>query len=204
MKTALYAALVLIPFMSFAKNYCETCGRDISTAKNSRQCAGCSVSESFGYVIDLFKHPDKNLAQIDEMRRTRRLGETAEWKFICVNKSTFPIKIVDCAGEHKLDYSRTLSVKHNPKRLRFILQDAVDTYIIGGKKDKFVKHCGVYVMDNLPICLPGKNKMTLVVRRYAVDAIEYLLVADDGTGRNPRTVYGTARSGSITDFSHFY
>lgn len=201
MKTALYAALVLAPFMGFAENFCEICGRDISPAKNSRQCAACSVSESLGYVIDLFKHPDKNLVQIDAMRRSRRLGETAEWKFVCVNK-TFPIKIVTSSGEHKLDCSMTLSVKDNPERIRIILQDAVDTYLIGD--GKLTKHCGVYVMNNLPICLPGKNKMTLVVHRCSVDTIEYLLVADDGTWRNPRKTWGTARAGSITDFKNFY
>lgn len=203
MKSALCAALALIPFMSFAKNFCKTCGRDIFPAKNATQCAGCSVSESFGFLIDCFRHPDKNPGQIEAMRRTKRLGKTAVWNLICVNQD-FPIKIVGPNGEHKLDHSMELSVKDNPERIRIVLKDGVDTYILGGEKEKIVKHCGIYVLNNLPICLPGRNKMTLLVRRCAVDAIEYMLVADDGTFRNQRAVWGTVRAGSITDFNHFY
>ena len=203
MKFALYAALLLFPFMSFAKNFCETCGRDISMAKNASQCAVCSVRESFGVLIECFSFSGKNPSQIKADRRAGRLAATAEWKLICANQ-TFPIKIVGPDGEHKLDYSMTLSVKDNPERIRIILKDAVDTFIIGGEKEKFKKHCGVYVLNNLPVCLPGKNKMTLFVQRCAVDAIEYMLVADDGTSRDPRAVWGTARSGSITDFNHFH
>ena len=202
MKTALYAALMLFPFLSFAKNLCETCGRDISLAKDATRCAGCSVQESVGLVIDCFRYPDKNLAQVKAQRRTRRLGDTAEWNLICTNQWS-KIKIVDQSGEHLLNYSMTLSVKDNPERIRIVLKDAMDTYIIGDQKEKPVKYCGGYVLDNLPICLPGKNRMTLLVRRCSLDSIEYGLVADDGTGRSPRTICGYAKSGEITDFSRF-
>ena len=203
MKFALYAALVLLPFLSFAKNSCEICGRNMSLAKNAVRCAGCSVRESVGLLIDCFRHPDKNPAQVEALRRTRRLGDAAIWNFICVNNWS-PIKIVLPSGEKQLNYSMTLSVKDNPERIRIILKDAVDTYIIGNEQEKPVKHCGVYVLDNVPICLPGKNRMTLLVRRCSVDSIEYGLVADDGTGRSRRTVCGFAKSGEITDFSRFH
>ena len=202
MKTALYAALMLFPFLSFAKNFCETCGRDISLAKNATRCAGCSVQESVGLVIDCFRYPDKNLAQVKAQRRTRRLGDTAEWNLICTNQWS-KIKIVDQSGEHLLNYSMTLSVKDNPERIRIVLMDAADTYLIGKEKGKLVKHRGVYVLDNLPICLPGKNRMNLLVQRSSVDTIEYMLIADDGTDRSPRAAWGYVKSGEIKDFSRF-
>ena len=202
MKIALYAALMLLPFLSFARNFCESCGRDISRAKIASKCAGCSVRESFGFLIDCFRHPDKKPAEVEALRRTRRLGDAAIWNFVCVNNWS-PIKIVLPSGEHQLNYAMTLSVKDNPERIRIVLKDAMDTYIIGDQKEKPVKYCGVYVLDNLPICLPGKNRMTLLVRRCSLDSIEYGLVADDGTGRSPRTICGYAKSGEITDFSRF-
>ena len=202
MKTALYAALMLSPFLSFAKNYCETCGRDISLAKNASRCGGCSVRESVGAFIDWFRCSDKNPDQVKALRRTRQLGDAAEWNLICVNQWS-KIKIVDRSGEHLLNYSMTLPVKDNPERIRFVLKDAADTYIIGGEKEKVVKHCGVYVLNNLPICLPGRNRMTLLVQRCSVDSLEYMLIADDGTGRSPRAVWGVAKAGEITDFSRF-
>ena len=203
MKIALYTALMLFPLLSFAKNYCETCGRDISQAKNATQCAGCSIREAVGCVIDAFRHPDKKPNQIKALRRSRRLGDVAEWHLIGLNEY-FKFNIVFPDGEYPLNYTMRLSVKDNPERIRIILKDAVDTYIIGGEKKKPVKHCGVYVLDNLPICLPGKNRMTLLVRRCSVDSIEYGLVADDGTGRSRRTVCGFAKAGEITDFSRFH
>ena len=202
MKFALYSALMLFPFLSFAKNFCETCGRDISPAKNASRCAGCSIRESVGLLIDCFRYPDKNPDQVKAVRRARRLGDAAEWNLICVNQWS-KIKLVDRSGEHLLNYSMTLPVKDNPERIRFVLKDAADTYIIGGEKEKVVKHCGVYVLDNLPICLPGKNRMTLLVQRCSVDTIEYMVIADDGTGRSPRAVWGYAKSGEITDLSRF-
>lgn len=203
MKFALYAALMLFPFLSFAKNFCETCGRDISPAKNARRCAVCSVRESFGCVIDLFRYPDKNLAQIEAARsRSRRLGKVAEWNLICVNQWS-PINIVLPNEEKQLNYSMRLSVKDNPERIRIVLRDAVDTIIFSGENGKVVKHRGVYVLDNLPICLPGKNRMNLLVQRSSVDTIEYMLIADDGTDRSPRAAWGYVKSGEIKDFTRF-
>ena len=202
MKIALYAALLLFPFLSFAKNFCETCGRDISQAKNASQCAGCSIRESVGCVIDSFRYPDKNPDQIKALRRSRRLGDVAEWNLICVNNWS-PFKIVLPDGEHPLNYSMRLVVKDNPERIRILLRDAADTIIFGGEDGKMVKHRGVYVFDNLPICLSGRHRMFLFVRRCSVDTIEYALVADDGTCRSLRTTCGNTKSGRITDFSWF-
>ena len=202
MKFALYSALMLFPFLSFAKNFCETCGRDISPAKNARQCAGCSVRETFGCVIDFFRYPDKNLDQIEAARRRRRLGDVAEWNLICVNQWS-PINIVLPSEEKPLNYSMRLPVRENPERIRIVLKDAVTTIIFRGEKENTVKHCGFYVLNNLPICLPGRNQMTLLVRRCSVDTIEYMLIADDGTGRSPRAVWGYVKSGEIKDFSQF-
>ena len=202
MKIALYAALMLFPLLSFAKNYCETCGRDISQAKNARQCAGCSIRETVGSVIDCFRHPDKKTDQIKAPRRSRRLGDVAEWHLIGLNEY-FKFNIVFPDGEYPLNYTMRLSVKDNRDRIRILLRDAADTIIYGGKDGKVVKFRGVYVFDNLPICLPGRPRMFLFVRRCSVDSIEYLVTADDGTGHNLRTAHGTAKSPSITDFSWF-
>ena len=202
LKIALYAALMLFPFLSFAKNYCETCGRDISQAKNARQCAGCSIRETVGSVIDCFRHPDKKTDQVKAPRRSGRLGDVVEWNFICVNNwSPFTIVLPD--GEYPLNYTMRVSVKDNPERVRILLRDAADTIIFGRDDGKVVKHRGYYVFVNLPICLPGRNRMTLLVQRSSVDTIEYMVISDTETGRNPRAVRGFIKSGEIKDFSRF-
>ena len=205
MKFALFAAVALLPFLAFAgDNRCETCGKDLFPAKYSRQCAACIVRESVTEFSDFVRYTDKDMPRVKAERRVRRLGSTAVWTLACYDHR-FPIEFVDAnGGSHRLDYRLILPVKDNPGRIRIILRDAVDTYIIGAEKGKLVKHRGVYVLDNLPICLPGRNQMILIVNRNAVDSIEYVLAADDGTARSPKVIRGTAKSGEITDFSSFY
>ena len=201
MKITLYAVLMLAPVFCFAENFCEICGRNISLAKNSRRCAGCAVAETVGVFADMCKHPDKNLRQVQTARRARRLGEYAMWNFVCVDPR-FPFKFVGSHGEHQLDYCIILPVRENPARIRIVLKEAVDTYIIHENR-KIEKHCGVYVLDNVPICLPKKNRMTLFVRRSAVKAMEYALVAEGDDSRRVCRI-GTIPAGVREDLSDVY
>ena len=201
MKMVLYAAMMLAPVFCFAENFCEICGRNISLAKNSRRCAGCAVAETVGVFADMCKYPDKNLRQVQADRRTRRLGEYAMWNFVCVDHR-FPFKVVDSSGEHRLDYCAVLAVRENPARIRIVLKEAVDTYIIHENR-KIEKHCGIYVLDNVPICLPKKNRMTLLVHRCAVKTIEYALIAEGDDGRRVCKI-GTVQAGGREDLSDVY
>ena len=201
MKMTLYAVLMLAPVFCLAENFCEICGRNIALAKNSRRCAGCAVAEPVGVFADMCKHPDKNLRQVQTARRARRLGEYAMWNFVCIDPR-FPFTVVDSSGEHRLDYCAVLPVRENPARIRLVLKEAVNTLILH-PNGKIEEHCGVYVLDNVPICLPKKNRMTLFVRRSAVKAMEYALVAEGDDDRRVCKI-GTIMAGVSEDLSDVY
>ena len=201
-KIFLFAALMLTPVFCFAENYCEICGKDISLAKNSKRCAGCTVRESFGAFFEYARSKDKNYYQVLAERRVRRLGETVQWNFICVSKEYFPISLIEPSGEYPLDCRKVFQVRKTPDRIRIVLRDAVDTIII--KEDKTcVKHRGVYVLDNVPLCLPGGAEMRLAVGRNSVDTVIFALGAFDAEGRSRRSISGTLRAGQIYDLRDF-
>ncbi|MBR4663617.1 MAG: hypothetical protein IKO93_07065 [Lentisphaeria bacterium] len=202
-KFALYAALVLLPFLSFAGNRCDICGKDISLAKNARQCAACAVRETFRKITGRAGSSDQDIPRIKAERIARQVGNAAVWNLICYNQQ-LPVNLVVSSKEHRLNCSLVFQMKDKSKRIRLVLKDAAVTYAIGEKEGELVKHCGIYILDNLPVCLPGKRRMTLVVNRNKLDSLEYLLIADDGTGRDQRMIQGVAKSGKITDFKHFY
>jgi hypothetical protein len=199
---ALYAALVLLPFLSFAGNRCEICGKDISLAKNARQCAVCAVRETFRKFTGGAGNKDQDIPRIKAERMARQLGNAAVWNLICYNQQ-LPVNLVVSSNEHRLNCSLVFREKDLSQRIRLVLKDAAVTYAFGEKEGELVEHCGIYILDNLPVCLPGKKRMTLVVNRNKLDSLEYLLIADDGTGRDPRMIHGVAKSGEITDFKNF-
>lgn len=201
-KFALYATVVLLPFLSFAGNLCEICGKDLSPAKNARQCAACAVRETFRKFTGGTGYTDEDIPRIKAERIARRVGNATVWNLICYNQQ-LPVNLVVSSNEHRLNCSLVFRAKDNSKRIRLVLKDAAVTYAIGEKEGELVKHCGIYILDNLPVCLPGKRRMTLVVNRNKLDSLEYLLIADDGTGRDPRMIQGIAKSGGITDFKNF-
>ena len=145
---------------------------------------------------------DKNYYQVLAERRVRRMGETVRWSFICINKEYFPISLVSPAGEYRLDLSMDLPVRKNKDRLRIVLRDSTDTVTIDGGRI-LSRHRGVYVLDNVPLCLPGCTAMTLAIGRNSVDTARFGLAGFDSGGRRKRTVYGTLRAGEIYDLSSF-
>ena len=124
------------------------------------------------------------------------------WNFVC-SDHRFPFKVVNLAGEPRLDHCAILPVRENPARIRIVLKEAVDTFIIH-ENGRIEKHCGVYVLDNVPICLPKKNRMTLFVHRSAVKAMEYALVAEGDDGRRRVCKIGTILAGVHEDLSDIY
>ena len=201
-KNFLFAAVMLAPVFCFAENYCEICGKDISTAKSSRRCAGCTVKESFGAFFEYVGSKDKNYRQVLADRRVRRLGETVLWRFICVNKEYFQINLLEPSGEYPLDCCKVFPVRKTPDRIRIVLRDSADTLII--KEDNTcVKHRGVYILDNVPLCLPGGTEMRLAIGRNSVDTAIFALGAFDAEGRSRRSISGTLRAGQIYDLSNF-
>ena len=162
-----------------------------------------AFKESVGSFFEYVTSKDKNYYQVLAERRARRLlGETVRWNFICVNKEYFPITLVSPAGEYRLDFSTALSVKDKNARIQIVLRDSAETVVIDGERI-VRKHRGVYVLDNVPICLPGCTAMTLAIGRSSVDTAKFGLAGFDSEGRRKRTVFGTLRSGQIYDLSSF-
>ena len=202
-KIVLSAAVMLVSVACFAENYCEICGKDISLAKKAKCCAACYFTESVGSFFEYVRSKDKNYYQVLADRRARRLlGDTVRWNFVCVNKKYFPIVLVSPAGEYRLDFSTALSVKDKKARVQIVLRDSAETVVIDGNRI-LKRHRGVYILDNVPICLPGCTEMTLAIGRNSVDTAQFGLAAFDSEGRRRKVVYGTLRSGQSYDLSDF-
>ena len=202
-KIVLFAAVMLVSVVCFAENYCEICGKDISLAKKAKRCAACYFKESIGSFFEYARSKDKNYYQVLAERRARRLmGETVRWNFVCVNKEYFPITLVSPAGEYRLDFSTAISVKDKNARVQIVLRDSAETVVIDGDRIRR-RHRGVYILDNVPICLPGCSEMTLAIGRNSVDTAQFGLAAFDSEGRRMKTVYGILHSGQSYDLSSF-
>lgn len=201
MKLVLHVVMMLIPVLGFAAKYCEECGRDISFAKKSSLCAGCYLGGFFRELREFGKPNGKTSQQLAAEHRVECLGSVAVWNFVCRDQR-FPIKRVTPGGEYLLDHSAILFVRDNPVRIRIVLKDAVESFTYFNR-GQMVKYYNEYVLDNVPLCLPGRNMMKLEVRRCALDAIECILTADSGDDGSPRSFRGIACSGKVLDCGEF-
>lgn len=196
----LFALLMLAPFLCLAENFCPGCGRPFVSAKDSDTCGLCTLEKVLDRLDVFSKHSDRKSAAEAE-RRVRELGETARWSFLCTD-DRLPIVLVDGFGEHRLDCRMTFDVRHTPDRIRIVLKDAAETIIIQ-PDGRLVKYRGVYTLDNVPLCLPGRPEMSLCVRRIAIDTVAFGIMAAEPDGRNPLRAAGFIRAGGRVDCSSF-